>query len=90
MEEIGRRLRRLREARRLTMVEAAARAGLSRRTLYRAERGENPTLLTIVRLLRVYGRLGALEGFIPELEVSPMRILEERREREERSEKSGG
>ena len=79
MRELGRRLAALREAQRLTMLEAAERAALSRQTLYRAERGQNPTLLTIVRLLRVYGRLAALESFIPEPEISPMAVLEERR-----------
>ena len=81
MRELGRRLAALREAQRLTMLEAAKRAALSRQTLYRAERGQNPTLLTIVRLLRVYGRLAALESFIPEPEISPMAVLEERRAR---------
>ncbi len=81
MQELGRRLVALREAQRLTMLEAAERAALSRQTLYRAERGQNPTLLTIVRLLRVYGRLAALESFIPEPEISPMAVLEERRAR---------
>ena len=81
MRELGRRLAALREAQRLTMLEAAERAALSRQTLYRAERGQNPTLLTIVRLLRVYGRLAALESFIPEPEISPMAVLEERRAR---------
>ena len=78
MKELGHRLEALRESQRLTMLEAAERAGLSRQTLYRAERGQNPTLLTVVRLLRVYGRLGALESFIPEPEISPMAVLEER------------
>ena len=81
MGELGRRLAALREAQRLTMLDAAERAALSRQTLYRAERGQNPTLLTIVRLLRVYGRLAALESFIPEPEISPMAVLEERRAR---------
>ncbi len=79
MQEIGRRLEALRESRRLTMVEAAEQAALSRHTLYRAERGQNPTLLTVVRLLRVYGRLAALESFIPKPEISPIAVLEERR-----------
>ncbi len=79
MRDLGRRLLALRESQRLTMLETAERAALSRQTLYRAERGRNPTLLTIVRLLRVYGRLGALESFIPEPEISPMAVLEERR-----------
>lgn len=85
IEELGRRLRALREAQRLTRVETAERAGLSRRTVSRAEEGHNPTLLTVVRLLRLYGRLGALEDFLPEPEVSPMAILRSRQSRQGRS-----
>ena len=75
MVEIGRRLRALRDATGLNQTEAAERAGLDRTTVSRAEQGDNPTLLTLIRLLRVYGRLDALETFIPVAEVSPMRIL---------------
>jgi DNA-binding XRE family transcriptional regulator len=76
MEVLGRRLARLREARGLTQVEAAERAALSRRTVHRAENGINPTLLTIVRLLRVYGRMDALNGLVPDApEFSPARRL---------------
>ena len=79
MRLIGERLASLRESQRLTVVDAAERAGISRRTLYRAERGLNPTLETVVRLLRAYGRVAALDGFIPEPEVSPMAVLREHR-----------
>ncbi len=75
LAELGRRLARLREGVGLNQAAAAARAGLNRTTVSRAERGENPTLLTVVRLLRVYGRLGSLEAFIPEPEVSPMALI---------------
>ena len=83
LEEIGRRLEALRTSRRLSQEEAARLSGISRRTLYNAERGNNPTLLTILRLLRTYGRLGAVDTFIPRPEVSPIQELErlERRRR---------
>lgn len=81
LRDIGGRLEALRRARGLTQTEAAERAGLGRNTLYRTERGENPTLLTVIRLLRVYRRLGALESFIPEPELSPMARLRERQEK---------
>ncbi len=81
LKVIGGRLEALRDARGLTQSEAAARSGLGRNTLYRAERGDNPTLLTLVRLLRVYGRLPALESFVPPPEISPMARLEERKEK---------
>lgn len=77
LRTIGKRLTALREARELTAVLASNAAGVSRRTLQRAEAGENSTLLTLVRLLRVYGRLGALETFIPEPEISPLKLLKE-------------
>lgn len=75
LQDIGRRLRALRGDRQ--QQEAAELAGLTRQTVARAERGDNPTLLTIVRLLRAYGRLGALESFIAEPEVSPLALLRE-------------
>jgi len=78
LSEMGRRLKRLRAARGLTMEEVAAVAGLSAKTVSRAEQGANPTLLTVLRLLRVYDRLMALEQFIPEPEVSPMALIRER------------
>ena len=84
MAELGHRLRQLRRQRRLTMIEVGELAELDRTTVSRAERGDNPTLLTIVRLLRVYGRLGALESFLPEPEVSPMARLKARRSAERR------
>lgn len=78
---IGARLRGLRETRGITAIEAAAQAGLSRRTVYRAEHGLNPTLLTIVRLLRLYGGLESLAAFAPAPELSPMSLLKAKRSR---------
>lgn len=79
LEAVGARLRALRKARSLTQQTAAERAGLARSTVHEAEKGQNPTLQTLIRLLRVYGRLPALESFIPEPDVSPMARLRERK-----------
>ena len=79
LEELGRRLRVLRKSQKRTIVDVAREAGLDRETVSRAERGDNPTLLTLLRLLRVYGRLNALEDFIPEPLPSPLEALERRR-----------
>lgn len=76
--ELGHRLQAVREDAGLTITETAQRAGLSRRTLWRAERGMNPTLLTVIRLLRACGHLEALQRFLPERELSPMVRLHER------------
>ncbi|MDH5761226.1 MAG: helix-turn-helix transcriptional regulator [Gemmatimonadota bacterium] len=75
MKELGERLTRLRRSRSLTQADAAERAGIDRTTVSRAERGDNPNLLTVIRLLRVYGRLEALDQFIPAAEVSPMQLV---------------
>lgn len=75
MAALGRRLASLRKSRGLNQSQAGERAGVGRTTVSRAERGDNPNLLTVIRLLRVYGRLDALDGFIPEPEVSPMALI---------------
>ena len=82
MAILGRRFARVRKARGLTQAEAAERAGVDRTTVSRAERGDNPNLLTLVRLLRVYGRLDALDAFLPEPGVSPMALVRQRRTRD--------
>jgi len=81
MAELGGRLAGLRKAAGLTQAEVAERAGLDRSTVSRAERGDNPNLLTVIRLLRVYGRLGALDAFVPEPDVSPMALVRSRKGR---------
>ena len=87
MVDVGRRLRALRKAAGLNQSETAERAALDRSTVSRAENGDNPTLLTLIRLLRVYGRLDALETFIPAAEVSPMALV--RKGRVGRAERPG-
>jgi transcriptional regulator with XRE-family HTH domain len=81
LAELGRRLAMLRKAAGLTQAEAAELAAVDRSTVSRAEQGDNPNLLTVVRLLRVYGRLGALDSFMPEPGVSPMQLVREARKR---------
>lgn len=81
LELMGGRLRDLRKARKLTVTEVARLASLNRTTVHRAEVGDNPTLMTLVRLLRVYGRLPALEDFLPPPEISPMELVRQQRKR---------
>ena len=79
LREVGGRLRALRKARGLTLADTAEATGLHPTTVSRAEHGDNPTLLTVIRLLRAYGRLAAIESFIPESEVSPMALVRQHR-----------
>jgi transcriptional regulator with XRE-family HTH domain len=82
LSDLGLRLRVLRG--KMDQATTAQLAGLTRSTVSRAEHGDNPTLLTIVRLLRAYGRLNALEAFIPAPIVSPMALLRARESRKAR------
>jgi transcriptional regulator with XRE-family HTH domain len=75
LAQVGARLAELRRGQRLTVVEVAQRTGLSRSTIAFAERGKNPTLSTLVRLLRTYGRLDAIAAFLPPPELSPMALI---------------
>ena len=75
MAVLGRRLKALRKAVGLTQTEASEETGLDRSTISRAEQGDNPTLLTLLRLLRTYGRMDALDAFIPVPEISPMALI---------------
>ncbi len=80
MAEIGERLRALRKARQLTRAEAAEQAGLNLSTVARAEKGSNPTLLTLLRLLRVYGDLHSVENLVSEADVSPLAVVASKRD----------
>ncbi len=73
----------------LTAETAAERAGLSVTTVLNAEKGKNPTLETVVRLLRVLGRLDTLDGFLTSPTLSPMDLLR-RGTRKKRQRASGG
>ena len=84
MAEIGARLRSLRKAQGMTLSEVAILTEMNKSTVSRAEGGKNPTLLTLLRLLRVFGRIEALDGFIPEPELSPMELLAERKKERNR------
>jgi len=71
---LGKRLKRERLNQNITQAELAKQAGISRRTLVAAEKGEGTTLLTLIRLLRGLGKLAQLDQFMPEPPVSPIQL----------------
>jgi len=79
LRELGCRLREYRLQQDLTAETVAERAGLSASTVLNAEGGRNPTMETLVRILRVLGRLEGLEAFLPAPTVSPMELLRRRK-----------
>jgi len=74
LRELGARLRAYRLQQNLSHDDVASQAGLGRATVVRAEAGVNPTLETIVKILRALGRLDALDAFLPEPLVSPLQL----------------
>lgn len=78
LRELGSRLRSYRLQQNLGMTDVAKRAGLNRNTIVNAEAGRNPRLATLVRLLRVYGRVEALDSFLPQPTISPLQLVRDR------------
>ncbi len=76
LQELGGRLRTYRLQQNLPIEDVAKRAGVSRNTVGNAEAGRDPRLSTLVRILRVLGKLDALDSFLPPPTVSPMQLLE--------------
>lgn len=72
--ECGSRLRRYRLQQNRELEEVARTAGVGLRTAARAESGENPTLATLIKLLRALGRLDALDAFLPPALPSPIQM----------------
>lgn len=73
-KEIGKRLRSERLNQNTTQAQLSERAGISRRTLVAAEKGQGTTLETLIRLLRGLGQLGQLDQFLPEPAISPIQL----------------
>ena len=89
--EVGIRLRAYRLQQNLTVAEVAERAGVNRNTVLNAEAGRNPRLETVLRLLRVYGRVESLDAFLPQLTLSPLQLVKSKgRLRQRARKKSDG
>jgi transcriptional regulator with XRE-family HTH domain len=60
------------------VASVAAAAGVNPNTVLNVELGKNPRLLTILRLLRVYGRLEAVDAFLPVPQISPLQLAKQK------------
>lgn len=86
--EMGRRLRSYRLQRNVTVADLAEQAGLNRNTVLNAEAGRDPRLSTLVAMLRVLGRLDALEAFLPTPPISPLQLVKLRAQQRQRASKA--
>ncbi len=73
-QELGKRLQAERLNRNITQAVLAERAGISRRTLVGAERGEPFTIDTLLSILRELGCLAQIDLFLPKPEISPVQL----------------
>lgn len=78
----GDQVRRARISARLDQATLAAASNVSVGALRNLENGRGSSLRTIIRIARALGRQDWLEGFAPEVTVSPMAMLA-RRQRDE-------
>ena len=78
LKEVGGRLRAYRLQQNQTVASVAERAGVNANTVLNVEAGKNPRLLTILRLLRVYGRLDAVNAFLPAPQISPLQLAKQK------------
>ena len=84
---LGSRIREYRLQRNLTSEEVAIQAGIQPRTLLSAERGANPRMATVIRILRALDRLDNLDAFLPPPGISPMALLRLKGKRRQRARK---
>ena len=87
---VGARLQGFRLQQNMTQAELAETAGVGHATVKRAEAGENVGLETIVKILRALGRVEALDSFLPEPLVSPIRLADQRERGRRRARRSRG
>ncbi len=90
LKEVGERLRGFRLQQNVTQAKLAKTAGVGHATVRRAEAGENIRLETIVKILRALGRVEALDSFLPEPLVSPIRLADQRERGRQRARRSLG
>lgn len=83
--ELGQRIRRARLNANWTQAELAERAGISRRSLQKAEEGEVTTVETLVNILRGLSQLGHLDQFLPEPPWSPVQMAKLQGEKRQRA-----
>lgn len=73
-KEVGLRLQRERLNQNITQAHIAEQAGISRRTLVAAERGEGTSLETLIAILRALNSLEQLNALLPEVPPSPIEL----------------
>lgn len=72
-KELGKRLKALRLRFNRTQINVAEDAGIALNAVKGAEQGKS-TLLTYIKILRVFNALDSLDSFLPQPEISPIQM----------------
>lgn len=75
LRELGSRIKSARIDMEITQKQMAELTGLSQRTISNLENGADVSLVTLIEVLRVLGRLQALDVVIPEVTLRPSQIV---------------
>jgi len=76
VQEIGKRIKAYRIEKRYTQQDLAIRAGVSLFTLAKIEQGKPVSISMLLAVLRVLRLLDNLEMLLPEIGISPIKMLE--------------
>ena len=82
--EIGNRLKSLRLRRNFTQQQLSEAAALSLNTIKSLESGRGK-LSSLVAVLRELGALDTLDGFIPEVQISPLQLAKQQGKKRKRA-----
>ncbi len=83
--EIGRLIKQMRLNRNLTQKQLANLSGLAWLTISRFERGQAPSIMTLIQILRGLDNLEVLNVFREEAEISPLQMLSLTKKRRKRA-----
>jgi transcriptional regulator with XRE-family HTH domain len=88
LAELGERISQCRIDRSFTQAELASQAGVSKRTIERAEAGASTQLASMIRIMRVLDLLPNLEHAMPAVEPRPMDLLKRKGKVRQRASRS--
>ncbi|MBQ6956870.1 MAG: helix-turn-helix transcriptional regulator [Bacteroidales bacterium] len=85
LEQVGRKLKEIRVEQNVSQQALAKASGISAFSISQMENGHNPTLLSIVMVLRALQRLDVLDVFFEEKPFSPIAYAEMMRRQHKRT-----
>ena len=85
LKKIGERLKNYRLHLNITIEAVAEHINVSGKTIMKIERGENYSMIILIKLLRAYNLLHILDDFIPDHTISPKQIFEMKGKKRQRA-----